>query len=374
MRLEVRRRTFTLAQPYTASHGTLHEREVAIVRVIDADGADGFGEAAPLAPYDGVTMEAALAALERCREPLARHRHVQGAGAPQRVPGGDGARVRGPDAALLAQCAAACAVPQALAAIDIALWDLAARREGVPLAALLAALLAAPRAPAAPAVAVTVNASISALDRARASDEAARAVARGFRTLKVKIGHGDDAGRVAAVRAATGAHVALRLDANGAFDVPRARATIEALAPAGLELVEEPVHGVAATRELRALVDTRIAIDETAAEPGALEPGVADAVCLKVARCGGLTRLLAAARTVREGGAEVYLASTLDGPLGIAAALHAAAALAAARPLPACGLATLALFERVSGAPEGLCAHDGAIAVPSGAGLGVEGA
>ena len=42
-------------------------------------------------------------------------------------------------------------------------------------------------------------------------------------------------------------------------------------------------------------------------------------------------------------GYEVYLASTLDGPLGIAAALHAAAAVKPDRP---CGLATLGLFDR----------------------------
>ena len=51
--------------------------------------------------------------------------------------------------------------------------------------------------------------------------------------------------------------------------------------------------------------------------------------------------MLAAARTARQAGYEVYLASTLDGPLGIAAALHAAAVIAPDRP---CGLATLGQF------------------------------
>ena len=64
--------------------------------------------------------------------------------------------------------------------------------------------------------------------------------------MKVKVGIGDDAGRVAAVRAAAGPQMELRLDANGAWDVDEAVASIEALAPAGLELVEEPVHGVEA--------------------------------------------------------------------------------------------------------------------------------
>ncbi len=119
---------------------------------------------------------------------------------------------------------------------------------------------------------------------------------------------------------------------------------------------------------MRERVATRVAIDETAAEHGALTAGVADAVCLKISRCGGISGLLAAASLVRASGAEVYVASTLDGPLGIAAGVHAAAALASRGPLPACGLATLGMFE---GLENPLAVVDGAILVPVGPGLGV---
>ena len=155
----------------------------------------------------------------------------------------------------------------------------------------------------------------------------------------------------------------LRLDANGAWSVDEAQRMLEVLAPAGLELVEEPVSGLLSTRPLRELVAVRIAIDETASEPGALAGGASDAVCLKIGRCGGITGLLAAAALVRAGGAEPYVASTFDGPLGIAAGLHAAAALA---PLPPCGLATLELFDSVDNRFE---LTDGAITVPRGPGL-----
>src|SRR4029077_15235410 len=122
-----------------------------------------------------------------------------------------------------------------------------------------------------------------------------------------------DAGRIAAARAAAGPDAALRVDANGAWDVEQAVRTIEALAPAGLELVEEPVHGVRATREVRARVPVRIAIDETAAQRRAVASGVADAVCVKISRCGGISALRTPAAAVRSGGAEPYVASTLDG-------------------------------------------------------------
>jgi L-alanine-DL-glutamate epimerase-like enolase superfamily enzyme len=170
---------------------------------------------------------------------------------------------------------------------------------------------------------------------------------------------------VAAVRAAAGSQMELRLDANGAWEVDEAVASINALAPAGLELVEEPVHGVQAMRQVRDRVAVRVAMDETAGQPGSLTAKVADAVCLKVSRCGGISRLLAQAALVRASGADVYLASTFDGPLGIAAAVHCAAAL---KTTAACGLGTLALFaDELTVLP----VEDGAIAVPAQPGLGV---
>ncbi len=143
-----------------------------------------------------------------------------------------------------------------------------------------------------------------------------------------------------------------------------AEAALSALAPIGIELCEEPVRGLAQTRELAGATSVPLALDETAAAIGALDERVCDAVCLKIASAGGITGLVQAARQARAAGYDVYLASTLDGPLGIAAALHAAAVI---RPRRACGLATLALFaEREDPLP----ARDGRINVPPGAGLG----
>ena len=242
----------------------------------------------------------------------------------------------------------------------MALWDRAGQIRGLPLAELISDD---------PAPTVPVNATLTALDRAGVAEQTARAVAAGFDCVKLKVGVGDDAGRVAAARAAGGPELALRLDANGAWDVEQAVRMIDALAPAGLELVEEPVHGLQRVREVRERVAVRVAIDETAAEHGALGAGVADAVCLKISRCGGISGLIVAATLVRASGAEPYVASSYDGPLGIAAAVHAAAALASRGPVPCCGLATLQLFEELD---DLLPVHDGRIAVPDRAGLGVD--
>lgn len=336
MRLTVERREVGLREPHAAVHGTIGSRELFAVVLDDGDGEPGRGEAAPLESYDGVSGDLVAAAL-------AAHTRTIAA-----LP----SDATGPQ--VLDACREAADLPQAVAAVDLALWDRAARRAGRPVAALLTDH---------PAADVEVNATIGALDRAGAADAAARAARDGFRCIKVKVGVGDDAGRVAAVRALAGPDVALRLDANGAWTVDEAVRAIEALAPAGLELVEEPVHGIVALRAVRERVAVRVAMDETAAEHGALASGAADAVCLKIGRCGGISATLAAAALVRALGGEVYLASTLDGPLGIAAALHCAAALRVELP---CGLATLGQLE-LDGDP--LPVRAGRIAVPTGPGL-----
>jgi L-alanine-DL-glutamate epimerase-like enolase superfamily enzyme len=341
VRLEIQRRTLRLRRPLRSAYGSTSERELLCVSITGADGLAGHGEAAPLEAYDGVSVERTQAALARYAPVL------------ETAAGMNGAQI-------LEACRRVEDLPQALAAIDLALWDRAGRLRGAPVAALLTDH---------PATAVPVNATLTALDRAGVAEQAAGAAGEGFTCLKVKVGVGDDAGRVAAARAAAGPQVALRLDANGAWSVEEAVRAIDSLAPAGLELVEEPVHGLHAVREVRERVAARVAIDETAAEHGALGAGVADAVCLKISRCGGISSLIAAATLVRASGAEAYLASTLDGPLGIAAAIHAAAALASRGPVPHCGLATLRMFE---GLEDPLPARNGQIAVPTGAGLGVE--
>jgi L-Ala-D/L-Glu epimerase len=343
VKLGLRRQTLRLREPLHTSYGEVTERELAIVSLEGSDGVSGFGEAAPLPAYGGPNIEQVWEALEKY-EPV-----VEQAG---EDPGG-GVR-------LIEACREREDLPEAIAALDMALWDRAGRRSGKPVAALLSEEHAG---------SVPVNATLSALDRAGAAAQAAQAAREGFGCLKVKVGTGDDAGRVAAVRAAAGPEMRLRLDANGAWDVEQAVRSIEALEPAGLELMEEPAHGLEAVRAIRERVAVRVSIDETAGVPGALGAGIADAVCLKVSRCGGIGPLLVAAALVRATGAEIYLASTLDGPLGVAAALHAAAALASRGPLPHCGLATLGMFE---GLDDPLAPREGAIALPSAPGLGVE--
>jgi L-alanine-DL-glutamate epimerase-like enolase superfamily enzyme len=323
LRAELHATSVALRAPLLTSYGELRERPLFLLEL-----EDGWGEAAPLEPYDGVPADRCRAALEAYL-PLIR----------EWDPAEPGVR-------LVEACRDADPLPQAIAAVDMALWDRAGRRAGRPVCELLTD---------APEAFVHVNAL------ADTAADAAAAVRDGFSCVKAKAGLADDGERLAAIREAIGPQAALRIDANGAWSVAEATERLAALEGLALELAEEPVHGVTELRALRDRTTVPLAMDETDA-PGS---GATQLVCLKVSRAGGIGSLVAKAAFCRAVGEEVYLASTLDGPLGIAASVHCAAALRIARP---CGLATLDRLEGVD--PGRLAPVAGLVEVPRSPGLG----
>lgn len=327
-----------LNDPLRPGAGSPRLRPLIRFTIEAADGVVGHGEGAPLEEYDGVSVERVMGAL-------ATHTSIL-------------ATSEWPEIDVRAACADADPLPQALAAIDLALWDLAGGRAGKSVSELLGVEDALP---------VAVNATIGAVAPRDAAEEAVRACDLGFECIKVKVGTPDDRQRLAAVRDAIGPEMLIRVDANGAWDQLTAPERIRALARFNVELFEEPVHGLDAIQAIaRAVPGESLAVDETAADATGLHGRRAcDAVCLKIAASGGISGLLEDAKRARELGYEVYIASTLDGPLGIAAALHAAAAV---NPDRHCGLATLGRFERP--VPEALVPDAGQMRVPAGPGLG----
>ena len=356
MEVELERRSYRFREPLETSYGAIAERDLLVLRLRGADGIEGVGEAAPLEHYDGVSVEAVQADLNECAGLLRAGDGLDRFALLAAARSGLTGRPDG-EPNLLEACRDRCALPQALAAIDVALWDLAASRAGISLARLI-------DPDAAPATAV--NALIGAVSPADAADAAQLAVAEGFATLKVKVGTGDDIARVGAVREVVGSAVRIRVDANGAWSVEDAIERLRALAGFAIELCEEPVHGIGDLHAVsHANTGVPVAIDESATAPSTVRDHPADLVCLKLARCGGISGALAVASASGLPRDRVYVASTLDGPVGIAAGVHLAAALGGS---PASGLSTLALFEGVK-SPFAL--RDGSYSVPAGPGIGI---
>jgi O-succinylbenzoate synthase len=213
---------------------------------------------------------------------------------------------------------------------------------------------------------VPVNVTVPAVD----AEAAARIVraSGGCRTAKVKVAEpgqtaAQEADRLAAVRDALGADGAIRIDANGGWDVDTAIDRLRLLdrAAGGLEYVEQPVATVPDLARVRRATHVPVAADESirrAEDPFAVvRAEAADVVVLKVQPLGGVRACLDLAEQI---GLPVVVSSALESSIGLAAGV----ALAAALPeLPyACGLATAQLLtDDVVARP--LLPRDGALDV-----------
>lgn len=320
-------------RPVRTSAGEFRERRTVLFALTDADGRTGYGEAAPWPGFGTETVEQSLAALEKtCGL----------------VPGTDLADLEAGDwpvaVALNLRNASA-----ARAAFQGALWDLAARRAGVPLATHLARCVL-PTGTGALAV-VATHALLLSADPAELREEAARARDGGFRAAKLKLGAAalaDDLARAGAARAGLGPGLRLRGDANGAWTEAQAAAALESLAEFEFDYVEQPIapHDIAALARLRERSPVRVAVDESVAtEEGALRliaSGAAAVYVLKPATLGGPARALEIAEMVRQSGAEVVFSHAFESAVGARHAVHCAAALADASAIH--GLNTAGLF------------------------------
>ena len=198
-------------------------------------------------------------------------------------------------------------------AIDCALWDVATKAAGVPLWRHLG-LTQAPQP--------LVTAFTISLGEATAMEaDAAKAAAKGFSLLKVKLtGEGDQA-RVAAVRA--GAPTArLIVDANESWGELNIAAEAAALAELGVEMIEQPVtagqddvlSGVESPLPLLADESCHTASDVTLLTP------YYDGVNIKLDKAGGLTEALKMADAADAAGLKIMVGCMLSTSLGIAPA------------------------------------------------------
>ena len=253
------------------------------------------------------------------------------------------------------------AVVHALAALEIALWDIAGKRAGMPIAALLGG---APR---------ELDAYASLLryaEPALVSAAVERALAQGFRHLKL---HEVRLDSVRAARAACGESVWLALDTNCPWRVSEAIGMARALERLQLAWLEEPVwppEDHAGLARVRAAARVPIAAGENLSGPtelaALLRAGAVDICQPSVIKFGGIAAVAEAAALARAHGVDYVPHCFYYGP-GFLASLHLAAALA---PQAAFEV----FFGQLEASPyhDAVRARDGRIAVPGGPGLGVE--
>jgi L-alanine-DL-glutamate epimerase-like enolase superfamily enzyme len=331
-------------------------RPTVLARLVDEDGAEGWGQSVPVETWTYETVETVETTLANYLAPA--------------VLGADPADLADVHARMERAIRPSFSIgqPLAKAAIDLACYDLWGRRANKSVAALLGG---------AKRDAITLSWTINATTLAKAEDQLEHGRAAGYGNFNIKIGPPQtpdfDLTLVKLVTrfAPGGFHWA---DANTSYDLRTAQAMAKQLADLGLKALESPlppnrIRDYRALREQNALpilMDEGIVSPVEAAEFMAL--GMMDGIAMKVARCGGLWNAARIVSLLQQNGLKLFASGLTDAELSMAASAHLFAWAGLATPAALNGPQYL---EARGTDDAAFRAQGDAMRVPAGPGLGV---
>lgn len=218
------------------------------------------------------------------------------------------------------------AMVAAVAALEMALWDIVGKSAGLPVYQLWGGAFRNE---------VPIVAYIQSNDPALLEQEAVAAVAAGFRTIKLKMGMSEaaDIEHVRLVRAAVGTDIRLRGDVNGAWTIGTAKRQLRKLERFDLEYVEQPLplEDLNGHAMLRRQTCIPIALDESAYTlqdvSAIIRAEAADVILLDAHEAGGLLPTRKAAAVCEAAGIPVTLHSGAELGISTAANLHLATSI-----------------------------------------------
>ena len=299
--------------PVRTSFGTMHDRPAVFVRAESSDGAVGWGEIWCNFPACGAEHRARL--LDTVVAPLLLKQDFAD-------PAQAFALATRKTDVLALQSGEPGPMSQVISGVDLALWDLCARRAGLPLFRLLGGRQA------------RVPVYASGINPDGALGVVQRKHAQGYRAFKLKIGFDDaqDIANLAALRDWLGPEAALMADVNQAWDLPHALAMLPRLAPFGLAWLEEPLRtdssltdwqqlrkpsGIPLAAGENLMGESRFAQALDSQAFGVLQPDIA--------KWGGISGCWPVIQTIRESGAR-FCPHYLGAGIGLMASAHVLAA------------------------------------------------
>ncbi|KRE07222.1 mandelate racemase/muconate lactonizing protein [Bosea sp. Root670] len=346
----------TLPKVQRTSQGDYPAIEIVVVEVETEDGTIGFGEGL-------------------CRRGAAGYaRFIEEALVPRLI-GRDAADRRALWKAMRAALSGRPGgqVVEAIAAVDIALWDIAGKQAGQPIHKLLGGMGRTEVA--------AYASSINWLDDATVEAEVAAALKAGFREIKVKLGHPlrDAIARAKLIRRLAGDEIALYVDANWAYDVDDAMIVGRALADLGYGFFEEPIapHDREGYRRLAQHLPIRLAAGESDFVAGEaltmLQDRSLGLIQPDVTRSGGITETWRIAELAATFNTAYAPHVGWSGAICVAASLQLAAAAESFRTFE-CMVYENPLRDAFTQplVGEGSQLVDGKLAIPQGPGLGIE--
>jgi len=300
-----------VAEPVRNSFRVLTERNTLLIELRDADGVTGWGEVWCNYPPGGARHRATL--LREVVSPLVEGRHFAD---PNQAFVMLQQALRIP----VLQCGEPGPFAQVAAGVDVALWDLAARKLGLPLWRWLGGV-------------DEVAVYASGIGPQQPLRLAEHALAEGYTAVKLKVGFGDDAdlGNLRALRALLG-RGEIMVDANQRWTAEQALDAARVLATERPLWLEEPIAAdepPQVWRDLARQSPVPLAAGENlrgeAAFAAMLEAKILRAVQPDIGKWGGFSGCLALARRASAAGV-LFCPHWLGGGIGLAASLHLLAA------------------------------------------------
>jgi O-succinylbenzoate synthase len=339
-----------LLRPFVTGFGVTDSRHTVLVHLVDAAGAEGWGEG-PALDHPFYLPDTTAGTFSCARDyalPLAL---ASGSADPVGVHDAM-SRIRGNTFAR--------------AAVEGAFWSLAAQRRGVSLRELLGGTATAAAAGESLGIASSLEETLA---------EVSARLAEGYRRIKLKIEPGHDLAIVAAVRDLVGPDVMLTADANASYTLDDVEHLVR-LDEFGLRCLEQPLgwDQLLEHAELQRRLATPVCLDESLRSfddvRRALDLDACRNVNLKPARVGGLVESLRIARLCAERGVPLWCGGMMESGIGRAGNLALCSLPAFTDPADMSPARLLFRDDIVD--PTYDVDPDGTIAVPAQPGLGFD--
>jgi O-succinylbenzoate synthase len=295
--LTLREIALTLKEPFQISSGTQSHRRIFLVHMRDVDGAEGWGEcvAGETPHYSSEAIDTAWVALRDWVAPRVLGRSFAG---PEEIHPALDLNFRGHQ--------------MAKAAVEMAAWELTARREGISLARKLGGT----REHIFAGISLGIQKSPEAL-----VEKARQALERGYRKVKIKVMPGTDVEYVGAVREALGPAAPLMVDANNAYTLADLD-SLKKLDDLALIMMEQPLAWDDLLRhaELQKHLRTPICLDESITSLDRAEDmialGAGRIINIKPGRVGGFRESRAIHDLCQQHGIPVWCGGMLESGIG----------------------------------------------------------
>jgi len=351
-RIIMREIALRLKEPFRISSGTTFERRILLLELLDEEGTVAWAEcvAGEHPNYSYETIDTAWLMIRDHVAPRVLGREL---GHPTEAGPLLERDFRGH--------------PMAKAAVEMGIWDLHARREGISLSRLIGGVRTAVET----GISIGIHDSPGAL-----VGEVADRLAEGYRKIKVKIMPGADLDFLRAVREEFGPDLPLMTDANSAYRASDSE-RLMAFDDLGLMMIEQPFahDDLLEHARLQARLTTPICLDESITGPDRardmLKLGSGRVVNIKPGRVGGFRASLAIHDICREAGIPVWCGGMLES--GIGRGYNVALASLAGFTLPGDLSPSARYWERDIVLPEWRMSGDGMVTLPlDRPGIGVE--